>query len=214
MKQLMYLHKILNRHQTHWTQRTFETLLNKNIGWSKSIKDTLDKYNLPTDFQTIKKIRHNEWKRKVTSELEKENTKRLRKDCHKIENGVNKEKTKTKSIINHISKQDYKRGPSKELLNCTRQEAKTIMISRYRMLECGSNFKGTISEICKKCGVLDDETHRLNYCEIHRTINYYEKDVKVDFNEIYSTDIQTLRELLPKIERVWNTRNAYGSMNV
>ena len=55
--------------------------------------------------------------------------------------------------------------------------------------------------------------HRLNYCEKYRTINYYESDLKVDFNDIYSADIHILRVLLSKIEKVWNTKNANGSMN-
>ena len=82
------------------------------------------------------------------------------------------------------------------------------------MLECGTNFKGTIKEMCSDCNVQDDEMHRLNYCKKFRSNNYYESDVKVDFDDIYSTDLQTLRTLLPKIGKVWNTKNANGSMNL
>ena len=213
-KQLMYLHKLLNRHHTHWTHKTFQTLKNKDIGWSKNIRNTLNKYNLPTDFQVIKATSHNEWKRKVTAEIEKDNIERLKNECYKVEKGNKIEKTKTKSIIKHITKQEYTRGPPQELQYCNKHETKTIIIARYRMLECGSNFKGTIREICDTCQLVDDETHRLNYCKAFKDVNFYESDIKIDFDDIYSTDIDILRELLPKIEKVWNTRNANGSMNV
>ena len=72
-KQLMYLHKVLNRNQTHWTHMTLQTLAQKDIGWSKSIYNILNKYKLPTDFQVIKTTSHNEWKRKVSAEIEEEN---------------------------------------------------------------------------------------------------------------------------------------------
>ena len=213
MKQLIYLHKLLNRHPTHWTHKTLTTLTDKKIGWSKSISDTLVRHKLPSDFQAIKNTRHIDWKRNVTKAIEKENLERLKRDCHKTENGTQVAKTKTKSIINDIFKHEYKREPNKELLNRTKHDAKTIIIARYGMLECGTNFKGTMRESCSICNVLDDESHRLNFCKKYRTINFYECDEKVDFNEIYSTDQLILRKLLPKIEKVWNTRNANGSMN-
>ena len=51
--QLLFLHKILNRPSGHWTLRTLLTLENLNIGWAKTIKDTLSHYHLPSDFQAI-----------------------------------------------------------------------------------------------------------------------------------------------------------------
>ena len=40
-KQLIYLHKILNRASSHWTKQTLETLEEMNLGWYKAIKETL-----------------------------------------------------------------------------------------------------------------------------------------------------------------------------
>ena len=57
-----------------------------------------------------------------------------------------------------------------------------------------------------------DENHRLNYCIRFRETNLYDTDEKVDFSEIFSTDINTLRNILPKIEGVWNVKNAHGTM--
>ncbi len=66
------------------------------------------------------------------------------------------------------------------------------MISRFGMIECGKNYKGTLDEICKKCSNIDDEDHRLNYCEKFRETNRFNDDVKIDFREIYSNDVDTL----------------------
>ncbi len=80
------------------------------------------------------------------------------------------------------------------------------------MLECGKNYKGTMNELCDRCNILDDENHRLNYCEKYIDINFLDADKKVDFNLVYSRNIDELRIILPKINKVWNTKNAHGTM--
>ena len=80
------------------------------------------------------------------------------------------------------------------------------------MLTCGKNFKGTMSEICSTCNVIDDENHRLNYCSKFRDTNLYDCTEKEDFTKIFSHDIDVVRDILPKIQRVWNTKTARGSM--
>ena len=74
------------------------------------------------------------------------------------------------------------------------------------MLECGQNFKGTISEKCNLCDVPDNENHRLNYCIKFRDINFFDNAEKVDFNLIHSNNVEILRDISPKIEKVWNTQ--------
>ena len=212
-KRLLYLHKLVTRDTTHWTQRALTTLEELNIGWAKSIKDTLESYKLPTEFHTIKTISRNDWKKQITTETEKRHRERLHKDCYKNKNGEQTTKTKTASIINNIAQETYIRKPSKELLECSKQETKTIMIARYRMLECGQNLKGSMQEICNTCGEIDNENHRLNHCKNFEDINFYHDIDKVDFESINSDDIKVLRDIIPKIERVWNTRNAHGTMN-
>ena len=81
------------------------------------------------------------------------------------------------------------------------------------MLECGRNYKGTINENCNVCNVHDDENHRMNYCHKFKDINLCESDCKAEFDKIYSSDTGTLNEIIPIIEKVWNTKNANGSMN-
>ena len=148
----------------------------------------------------------------VKAAIEKRNTERLIQDCHKIENGESKRKTKTAHIVDQIKHQSYKRTPSEELIKCTKLETKTILLGRFGMLECGTNFKGSNNTICDFCDVYDNEKHRLNYCRKFRTTNYCESDTKIDFDLVFSTDIDTLRKIIPQISQVWNTRNAYGTM--
>lgn len=59
---------------------------------------------------------------------------------------------------------ELRKNPAKELMNCNKEETKTIIISRYGMLECGKNFKGTKNLECNESSAVDDESHRLNSC--------------------------------------------------
>ena len=211
-KQIMYLHKVLNRNDNHWTKKTLVILNNMKIGWSENIRKILESYELPTDYGTIKNISRNEWKRTVTTAIEKMNKERLKSDCHKQENGVTKVKTKTATVLERITNQEYTRKPQAELLQTTKHENKTLIISRYGMLECGRNYGGTIKKICEKCNVIDDENHRLNNCIKWRKTNLYDESDKIDFNLIYSNNIDELRSIILKIEKIWNTGNAHGTM--
>ena len=89
----------------------------------------------------------------------------LLEQCHKKVNNEERRKTKTTHIIDQISDQDYTRRLREEFATCNRQETKTIMIARFRMLKYGVNFKGSLKEICNHCKIVDDENHRLNYCK-------------------------------------------------
>ena len=213
IKRLTFLHKLVTRANTHWTQKALTILVDQDIGWAKSIKETLKSYNLPTEFHTIKNTSRIEWKRQISTEAEKRHRERLHKECYKEKNGEQTIKMKTAPIIKHIAQHTYSRKPSKELLECSKQETKTIMIARFKMLECGENFKGSMKEICNICKVIDDENHRLNHCKNFKEVNFYDYIDKVEFEYINSDDITVLREIIPKIEKVWNTRTAHGTMN-
>ena len=54
MRRLIYLHRLLNRPSTNWTNQAFHILEQQNLGWAKSIKNTLRTLDLPTDLTTIK----------------------------------------------------------------------------------------------------------------------------------------------------------------
>ena len=139
--------------------------------------------------------------------------KRLHEECHETKD-ITKEKTKTKTILTRISEEGYKKQPRPEILKLTKHETKTIVIARYGMLQCGKNYKGTMSEICKECNILDDENHRLNYCLKWKDRNNLNENVKIDFDLVFSERVDELRHIIQNIEKLWNTRNAHGSMNI
>ena len=212
-KRLIYLHKILKRRDSHWTNIMLQILKTLKLGWAKTIIQSLHDFNLPTDFQTIRTYSINQWKNTVEQKIEVKNTQTLLDQCHKKENGGKRIKTKTAHIIEQIKAPDYSRGLRQEFTTLNRQESKTIMTARFHMLECGTNFKGTLSEICRLCRTVDDENHRLNHCKTYRSTNLYDETRKVNFNDIYSSDVNILKQIIPYIDKVWNTRNANGSMN-
>ena len=59
-KQLLYLHKILKRY-SHWTKQTLMVLQSKNMGWYKTIMETLNEHEMPTDLATITSIPRRTW---------------------------------------------------------------------------------------------------------------------------------------------------------
>ena len=80
------------------------------------------------------------------------------------------------------------------------------------MLMCGNNFKGTMGVKCDQCNEMDDENHRLNYCYKYRDINDFYAVEKTDFRQIFSNDIGILRIIIRKIDKVWDTKMAHGSI--
>ena len=211
-QRLNYLHRILNRPDTNWTNQTFHILERQNLGWAKTIKQTLRSLDLPSDLSVIKEKRPNEWKKIVDEKIEVKNRTRLIDDCHKMVDGQKVRKTKTSHIVDELLKDTYTRKPLPELQQLTKRETKTIIIARYGMLECGTNFKNTRSATCTICKTRDNEDHRLNNGIRYRTLNNYDHCEKSNFNDVYSTDTNVLKNVISSIEKVWNTRNAHGSM--
>ena len=144
--------------------------------------------------------------------IEVKNKERLHRECHKMENAILVPKTKTKNIINKIMCSAYSRKPEGELMYMTKNETKTILIARYGMLECGSNFKGSLKPQCDQCHAIDDENHRLNYCTKWCNVNFCNVDGKMPFEDIFSSDTDVLRTMVQKICSVWNVTNAHGTM--
>ena len=99
-------------------------------------------------------------------------------------------------------------------MKCTKKEAKTILTARFKMLECGNNFKGSQSQMCRECNIIDNENHRFNSCTKFKATNYCDDNMKVDFDLVFSDDIHVLRDIVPKLMKLWNLHNANGTMNV
>ena len=81
--QLVYLHRLLQRDNNDQTKNTLHTLRDKKAGWFERISNTLQKYNLPTNFQTIASIRPNRWKNAVKLVVDQKNKERLKDDLYK-----------------------------------------------------------------------------------------------------------------------------------
>ena len=213
-KRLIYLHRLLKRYDQHWTKKMLLELDKLKIGWAKEIRENLQSYDLPDDFDTIKATTRRHWVKLVTEKIEIKNKKRLLDDCHKIIDGVKTQKTKTAHIIDELSNDTYRRAPQEYILKCSKQEAKTLIVARFGMLECGRNFKGSAKEVCSTCNAVDNEDHRLNYCPRFKNVNKCDETSKFDFKCIYSNDIHVIQKAIHEIEKVWNVRSAHGTMRV
>ena len=49
-----------------------------------------------------------------------------------------------------------------EIVSGSKEMIKTLILSCHGMLECGIDYKGTMTQICRLCELTDDENHRLN----------------------------------------------------
>ena len=207
-KQLIYLHKILTKGENEWPKKTLKVLKTKNLGWYKKICDTLTKYELPTDFDVVATITPNAWKRAVELAIERENLNRLKDDLYKNDDNIKVAKTKTKSIVEIIADPHYSRRPDPAILKMTKSECKSTVISRYGMLECGCNMKGTMAPICSLCNVPDNEQHRLNDCPKWISLR---APGQIDFSMVFSNNVEEIRPVLAGIEHLWDTKYASGT---
>ena len=86
------------------------------------------------------------------------------------------------------------------------------MLARYGLLQCGRNYQGTSEKQCNLCSTVDDENHRLNFCPKWQSSNLFNAIEKVDFIDVYSDDLCTIRNAIMHIEKTWNTHDSNGSM--
>ena len=115
-RQLHYLWKVANRNPSHWTHKALSQVMIREVGWGKACNETLKKYNLPTNLQTIKNFTKNEWTNRVNKATEKSNKDRLLEDLYKTEQGTRKRKTKTSFIVDCVERQDFIRKPLSEIM--------------------------------------------------------------------------------------------------
>ena len=209
-KRFIYLHKLLLRTEDHWTRKMLQHLKSRNSGWAANITTKLTQYKLETNWDAIKSMTKAEWKKCVEKAVEECCREKIINNCTQTINNVTKIKTKTRHIHQQASLTDYKRQPPNAILQGSKLKARTVILSRHGMLECGNNFKGTMTELCKECNVLDNEDHRLNECRVYNNMNLVNKSVKVDFNDVYSDENDKLNSILSHIENLWEFRYANG----
>ena len=213
-KRLMFLHKIITRNTDHWTNKMLRHLQERDLGWAKNIKKKIDEYKLETDWKKISEMTKNQWKIKVNEAIEKANMKKLMNACTKNTPDGVVICTKTKYIHQTLSNTTivYQRNPQKEIVMGNKERAKSIIISRNRMLDCGTNYKGTMSQACRTCKTLDNEDHRLNDCLVYKENNLVNYLEKCKFDDIYSDNVEILNPILTHIEKLWEFRFANGRM--
>ena len=170
----------------------------------------MEEYSLDPDFETIKNYHPNEWKYKVTKSVEEKNKERLTQDLHKTDDGQKTAKTKTATIVEKILDHQYIRKPIPELLHLNKHETRTLIMARYGMLECGRNRGGSMKKNCESCNIIDDEEHRLNKCT--KWENHRNEPEIIPFEQIYSNDLDSIKQILYRITSIWNTKNGQGSM--
>ena len=134
------------------------------------------------------------------------------KRCEQRSLNEEKIKTKTTYVYNDINNGTFSNEALPEIMSSNKVDTKTIILARCGMLECGKNFKGTVPEICRKCGEEDDESHRLNRCVLWKHLNFSETAEKIDFGTIYDNDYEKLSPVIKSIQNVWEMHCGSGSM--
>ena len=83
VKQLIYLHKVLNKLCDHWTNATLQLLRKYKIGRARQIDENLFGWELETDWTNIKRKPAKEWKGEVTAVAEKKNKQKILEECYR-----------------------------------------------------------------------------------------------------------------------------------
>ena len=65
---------------------------------------------------------------------------------------------------------------------------------------------------CHKCGAIDDEAHRINYCRVWSDRNLSRSDNKVDFKQIYSENRVESMKIVEVILSLWDLGNGRNVM--
>ena len=211
-KRFLYLHKILNLQNNHWNRQMLAHLQNTNLGWAKNITEKLSEYELETRWEVIRTKTKGQWREEIRRAINNRNKQRLIENCTTISPSGTKINTKTKEIHTKLTTEPYNRQPPNEIVNGNKQKTKTIILARHGMLECGKNFKGTLSLNCNSCNVVDDENHRLNDCNRWRDTNNASSSLKCNFRDIYSTSETELNDVINNLEKIWEFKYANGRM--
>ena len=215
VKQLLYLHKVLQKEDDHWTKLTLKVLIDYDIGWAKQIRENLETWDLETNLETIRQKSTNDWKREVTDAAEKKNREQLLEECYNRSRTENKAKTKTKNLIPLLEDENYCRKPQPFMNRNNKLIARAYLMGRYGMLQCAANFSmGYGGKNCRQCGVIDDEQHRINNCEVWKDVNLFTSNEKINFKLLYSEDERESLPIVEKILEMWDLGNNRNCMKV
>ena len=214
-KQLLYLHKILQKPEYHWTIQSLYAIKDHNIGWARQILGILETWGLEEDWNSIKQKTYNTWKSEVHKAAEKKNRDKIREDCLIKTRGEEKMKTKTKTIIPQLDASEFQRKPEYFMDENNKLIARAYIMGRYGMLQCASNFStGYGGKICSQCDMIDDENHRINFCKVWKGTNLADCNDKVAFEDLYSGDILVSMPIAKKIIDLWDLGNGRNCMRI
>ena len=184
-----------------------------DLGWSKQIRVKLRDYGLEQDWDVIAKKPNNEWKAAVKEAGEKKHVEKLKSECWTTRNGIGKEKTKSKPILDQLSDTNYRRTTNSVLMKMSKLKAKAIIMLRYGMLECAANYENKYkSKKCDNCHTLDDASHRINFCERWKHINFWDSEIKIDVKQAFSEEKEDLENIALNVLAIWDLRNGKNCM--
>ena len=140
------------------------------------------------------------------------NRNKLREDLFTRSRGEDKQKTKTKSILDQINDPSFTRQPTEFLNQCV-LVGRAVIMGRYGMLDCAANFEKKYGgKQCKACDVTDSESHRINSCKVYESINLYDTSESIDFDLIYSKETVNCMKVVEKIITMWDLVNGKNAM--
>ena len=213
MKQLIYLHQVLQKDDDHLTKVSLQSIKEHNVGWARQIEETLVAWELETDWDVIKSKSRNAWKKEVEEAAERLNKSAIKTHCIARKRGEEITKTKTKTIVPIIDDPHYSRKPQPFVFENNKLITRAYIMGRYGMLKCAANFScGYGSKNCSECGVIDDEDHRINHCTLWQDRNLCRSDDKIDFNLIYSENIHESIKVVEIILKLWDLGNGKNAM--
>ena len=134
------------------------------------------------------------------------NKEKLREECVARMRGEVKQKTKTRHIESIINDSHYQRKPDEFILkHQSIAYARAYIMAKFGMLDCGSNYASKYGgKQCRKCGVIDDEKHRINECVLYESTNLLKCDSKVDFDDIHSKSVEKVRNVVNCVLSIWD----------
>ena len=209
MKQLLYLHKVLNKVYGH-LRRTLNIMKEYDIGWAKQIAEPLANQ----DWDEIRLKTPGQWKGEVKNAAEKVNRARLKEECETKSRGETRQKTKTKFVVDKLNSRDYKREKDDFIThNQSILNIRALIMGRYGMLKCANNFSnGHGTKMCDMCKVKDDEDHRINACGKWEGINLINSSPKVTYDDIYHDDYERCLVVVETVLRLWDLENGKNEM--
>ena len=81
------------------------------------------------------------------------------------------------------------------------------------MLQCKKNYSfGGKDKNCDVCVAIDDENHRINFCEKYQGVNLFNNSDKIDFSLLYSDIVGVSLKVVDIILKVWDIGNGRNVM--